>query len=293
MEEPHWYVLNYITRGRGVSSETTAGRYAASTGERLEVFAPTYIEMIRRDNGDWVRAERPLLYHYVFVRGTESAVKGLCGSDNGFSLILNRASEGGRYLTMSPVALENFRTLSRCYRSSIPCYLTDEVDLCEGDLVEIASGEFVGVRGRYVPKKGGRSGYVTLSVTQGMHALVLGVKSDYIRILAFGRNSRRVYDQLDAYLPRLLAALRTYRTGAPLGPRDLAPVEVFVRRMGLATLPAGKARTKLHLLLWASYTLLGDEANAIKIRNSLSPTAMSAPWAQAIAGHLYSQELPG
>lgn len=263
MEDSRWHVLNYIPCGRRVSAETAAGKCDAP----LEVFAPTYIEMVRRDDGSWARTERPLLYHYVFVKGCESDVKSLCAGANGFSLIMNRAGDE-RYLTASESSVSAFRRLAAIYRSSIPCYLSTEIDLESGDLVEIVSGEFAGIRGRYVPKAGGRSGYVTLSVTEGLHALILGVRSDYVRILEFARDSRRIYDQLDAYQPRLYRALRACDH---LTARELSAVQIFTRRLGLTAVSDCHLKSRLSLLLWASYRLLGDESSAAEAYKSVAP----------------------
>lgn len=254
-----WHVLNYIapTPARRDKPECIVEQFNNS-GENgnLELFAPTFVEMTQRD-GKWTRKETPLLFHYVFVRGTEGDVKELCSRPNGFSLIINHTGTT-RYATVSDSDMESFKTIARFYGNmTIPCFSTEEIDLEEGDRVEVAVGPFAGLTGAYISRKGSRNGNILISVTGSLAAVVYDIKAEYVKVLQFARETKRVYDQIESFIPRLFAALRAWDCGE-LTTQIITPLIIFNRRMESVTLHNDKLDAKLRILLMTSAHILGD-----------------------------------
>lgn len=262
-----WFVLNYVPpRGTRRSSlpsiiASFSSRLEAeglAAGPPLEHFAPTFVRL--ESAGGQVRpAERPLLYHYVFVRGDEADVKKLCARVDGFSFVVDRSAPG-RHVSISDEALEHFRIIARYFSGRLPCYPLDGVSLEEGDRVQVISGPFAGLEGTYISKRGGHSGNILLSVDAAMAAVVYDVPADYVRVLEFARDSRRVYDQLDAFASRLSAMCSSLGSRSAV---ELAAASSFVSRLGVVKLQQPKLAAKLHILLYGACSVLADRQRAL------------------------------
>lgn len=292
MQDPdiNWYILNYINpsaSGRN-TPEAIVERYNASTGASLEAFAPTFVEMVN-NNGAVKRKEKPLLFHYIFIKGALEEVKHLCSLSNGFSFVMNRAGST-RYLTISAEALESFKTIARFYGNQIPCYSSGEIDMQDGDLVEVVAGDFAGLKGTFISRKGARSGNIIISVTQSLAAVVYEIKADYVKVLEFARDSKRAYDQIEAFIPRLLTAMRLYHSGEKMDANVVGPLVVFTRRFDTVKLNNDKADAKMQLLLRVANKILGNDIgyrNALERYNKLS-SGITNLWTKALASLLIS-----
>lgn len=284
-KEGFWFVLNHIPAlaSRREKPDDVVARYNAAAGADLRVFAPTFVEMDTTGDGAGVRREKPLLFHYVFVHGSEDRIKELCRQPNGFSLVMNHAGPG-RYLTVSDSDMASFIIMARHYGNRLPCYATDEVSLEDGDLVEIVAGDFAGLRGRFRARKGARSGSVHIAVTNSFSAAVYDVRADYVRVIEFARDSKRAYDQIEAFVPRLYAALREFHATGAAGHSAIAPVEVFCRRFSEVRCDSPKLEAKLQLLLTAANRLLGDDvaARAARLRYARLDAAVTNVWTRAL-----------
>lgn len=263
-----WYILNYIpTRGhrrdalpavvasfnRAYSKEHGLG----DTCEAVECFAPTFVQL-KEEAGHMKKADKPLLYHYIFIRGEENAVKQLCYQSEGFSFVIDRAGKG-RYLTISDEKLEQFKLIASFYAGKLPCYPIEGTDLEEGDRVQVASGPFSGLTGTYISRKGGKSGNILVSVDGSMAAIVYDVKAEYVRVLEFARDSKRAYDQLDAFADKIKPVLGSRETPDI---RLISVASIFTRRLGIVKLHNPKLDAKLQILLFAAYSILSDSSNA-------------------------------
>lgn len=284
-DDNEWYVVNYIpqtTAGRE-SAEAVISRFNISAPQPLELFAPTFVKMTE-ERGQVKVSEKPLLYHYVFVRGPLLEVKRLCSQTNGFSLILGHVS-GHQYLTISDASVHSFRTIARFHAGKIPCFAASDADLQEGDLVEIVDGDFSGLRGYFIPAVRGRSGKLLIAVAQGFAAAIYNVKAQYIRILEFAPGSKRAYDQIEAFLPRLYAAMRLYHTHSSLTPAILTPIQLFCRRFEQTRLTNPKLEAKLNILLSAAYKILGNDDQHRRAASRLHTLSrhITNPWTLALA----------
>lgn len=205
MEE--WFVLNYVP-GPGFRRHTLPeliARFSRHEGAALELFAPTFVALTT-ERGKVKRVERPLLFHYIFLRGTASAVKRLCQTHEGFSFVIDHAGSR-RHLTLPDETVAQYRIIARYYGNNLPYYPLAEVNLEEGDKVEVVDGPLAGLRGTYMSRRGGKSGNILLAVDHQMAAIVYDVKTQYVRVLEFARDSRRAYDQIDAFTLHLLSLL--------------------------------------------------------------------------------------
>lgn len=257
-----WYVLNYITPAgqRRSALPGIIDRFNHIEGADLQLFAPTFIELSSQ-NGHVEKKEKPLLYHYVFISGPEPVVKRLCASVPGFSFILDRAG-ASRYLSVSDDTVAQFRIIARFYGNRLPCYPLEGISLEEGDLVQIVSGPFAGLTGRYISRKGGRSGNILVAVDGALAAVAYDVPADYVRVLEFARNTKRLYDQLDSFSSKVETFLdqgNSYdKAPLPL----VAAANVFSTRLGSLKVNSPKTEARLAALLYAAYRITGDAARA-------------------------------
>lgn len=244
-----WYIMNFVP-GAGRSR---AGLESLAAGWNIEVFAPTFVELVT-DKGQVRKREKPLLYHYIFVRGRDEDIKRFAQTNRGFSFVIDRAGSR-RHLQVSDEALEQFRLIASYHAGKLPCYPLEGINLEEGDKVQVVSGEFAGLTGTYMSRKGGKKGNILIAIDNGLAAIVYDIRADYVRVLEFSRDSSRVYDQLDAFAEKLRK-----RDQDPLLLRSAAAA--FTTRLGVVKIPNPKLNAKLQMLLYAGYKLLSDESNA-------------------------------
>ena len=228
--------------------QSRAGLASLASGWNLEVFAPTFVELVT-DQGQVKKREKPLLYHYIFVRGRDEDIKCFAQTNRGFSFVLDRAGSR-RHLQVSDEALEQFRLIASFHAGKLPCYPLEGVNLEEGDKVQVVSGEFAGLTGTYMSRKGGKKGNILIAIDNGLAAIVYDIRADYVRVLEFSRDSRRVYDQLDAFSEKLM------REQDPLLLRSASAA--FTTRLGAVKIPNPKINAKLQMLLYAAYRELAD-----------------------------------
>ena len=283
-EKPKWFILNYVAPAmmrRNESAHKTIERFNSTTQASLNLFAPTFVRMIE-SNGRHIRQEAPLTYQYVFVNGTEPQLKSLCKQANGFSFVLNHCG-AERYATVDDRAMESFKTIARAYANQLPFYSLEGIDLEAGDTVEIVEGDFPGLVGTYMPRPKSTSGNIVIAVTQNLGTVVYDIKARYVRVLEFSPTSRRPYDQIDAYLPRLFAALRRHQSGQRLSEPDVRNLALFSRRLGHTRIHNPKLDAKLQALLRVTYHLLGDTASCATSAERLDRLRPSVTSAQSQA----------
>lgn len=290
-EDKKWFILNHfeaLPAPRRQTAQTCIDRFNSAGGCQLELFAPTFVKAVNI-NGRQIKREQPLTFHYVFVRGTLDEIKRLCGLSNGFSFVLNRSSEE-RYATVDDKRMDDFKAIARAYSNSLPFFALDDIDLEAGDKVEIVEGSFPGLVGYYMPKAKSTSGDIILSVTQNLGTVVYDVKAKYVRVLEFSKKSRRSYDQIDAFIPRLLQALRHYHEGVVLSDKEKSDITLFVRRMSVVKIENHKLDAKLQALLFGAYQILGNivESKRAKDRFIKISHSVTNEWTEALITLIFS-----
>lgn len=254
-----WFILNYIkspSTGARESAAAVVEQFNRTADSGLELFAPTMVRVVCRE-GKFIKRETPLTFQYVFVRGDYNDIKQLCGMSNGFSFVLNHGSTE-RYATVTDERMSMFRQIAMAYSNSLPFFDIEDIDLEAGDKVEIVEGSFPGLVGYYMPKAKSGSGDIVLAVTQNLGTIVYDVKARYVRVLEFSCKSRRSYDQIDAFVPKLLRSLRHYSEKTPLSHKEISDLTVFNRRMSQTRIGNNRLETKLLILLAGATFLLGD-----------------------------------
>ncbi len=253
----NWYVLNYVAPHTRWAPASAVDDFNKEQSEKIELFAPT-IRHATVTGGKVIYKERPMTYHYVFARGTLQDIKHLCSIPyNGFSLMLDRGSEH-RYGIVSDAAMESFRIIARLHDNTVPFYNIEDIQLEEGDVVEIAGGEYAGLKGIYMPKSRSNKGNLVIAATDGLGAIVWNIEARYVRILEFACDTRRQYDILDSFIPRFYPILLKYHKGENLEEKEKSLLSVFAQRMGIAKVNNHKLEAKLAATLMAVSTIIGD-----------------------------------
>ncbi len=285
---PRWYVLNHIAPAFLKNAEKVVDRFNSVQNCNLDIFNPTYVVREER-NGEVCMRTVNLTFHYVFVRGTFAQIKLLCSQDNGFSFLLDRGSES-KYAVISDRDMAGFKTIARAYGNFLPYFSLDDIDLEDGDLVEVVNGDFPGLVGIYMPKAKSKSGNIVLNVFNNVGTIAFDVKADDIRILEFSTKSTRVNDQIDAFVPHLLSALRLYHADEPMPASLIAKLTVFARRMEVARLGNRKLNAKLQALLFAANHILGniEAASAARARYDQLATSVTNEWTKALIALIYA-----
>lgn len=255
-----WYVLNFIAESFRDSAQKGVDRFNSINGTALRLFAPTYV--VREERQGVMRfKEVALAFHYVFVFGAFAEVKRLCAGSNGFSFLIDHGSDD-RYATIADDRMVHFMNIARAYKNCLPYFPIEDIDLEDGDLVEVVKGDFPGLVGTFIPKPKGKTGNIVLSIFNKVGTVAFDVKVSDIRVLEFSKRSTRANDRLDAFVPYLLKALRVYDVGEPLPVALAAKLAMFCGRMESVRLDTRKLDARLRILLYAANLIIGNSAAA-------------------------------
>lgn len=273
-----WFVLNFIrpTISPNDSISSVIDTFNQSS-PKIELFAPKILHMEIKQ-GEVTASERPLTFHYVFVRGTFEDVKSLCGQSNGFSFVLDKSSDR-RYAILSDEEMESFKIIARSYENTLPFYNIEDIDLQAGDLVEVLDGEFAGIKGVFIPKPKSKRGNIVLTASADLGTIAWNVDARQVRVLEYAKCSKRAYDQIDAIIPKLFSALRKYHAGAPLTRNEITSLQVFCRRMECVRLDNQKFEAKLLAILTSAMIVLGcvERAKEYAARHERCSRAITNP----------------
>lgn len=285
---PFWYVLNYIGSSFREQPRKAVDRFNAASGTELELFAPTYVVKENRQ-GELKFRTVSLTFHYVFVKGPFEEVKKLCAQQNGFSFLIDRGSSE-RYATIDDRRMANFRNIARAYKNCLPYFPLDDIDLEDGDKVEVVNGDFPGLVGYYMPNARSKSGNIVLNVYNNVGTIAFDVKAKDVRVLEFSPNATRANDQIDAFVPNLLKALEFYGSEEAI-PTDLvAKLSMFCGRMEVVKMNNRKLEAKLRVLLYAANRLIGNTSEAERsiARYRELSSSVTNPWTQALIAYILS-----
>ncbi len=276
-----WYVLNYIPGTHHTTAQSIVERFNDTARKTLELFAPTYVVKEEKAGETRFRTVN-LAFHYVFLRGTLDDVKQLCGQSNGFSFLIDRGNPK-RYATIGDRAMANFKNIARAYKNCLPYYSLEDIELEDGDLVEVIKGDFPGLIGTYMPKPKSKSGNIILNIYNKVGTIAFDVHASDVRVLEFSKRSTRANDQIDAFLPHLLKALRYHVEGEAIPSALVAKLTVFCGRMGIVKLNNRKLDARLQAMLYAANTLTGhrDATREAKARYDSLSASVTNPWTRA------------
>lgn len=257
--ERKWYVLHFINKSGKPTPQKHIDDFNKE-GYALELFAPV-IRPAHIVNGKVEYKEKLLTYYYVFVNGVFDDVKELCGRpNNDLSLLLDRGS-ANRYAVISDSDMENFKIYARAHTNTVPFFNIEDVELSEGDLVEIVGGDYDGLKGTFMPKSRSNKGNLVIAVTATLGVIAWDINASNIRILEFAQDTRRQYDIVDSFIPKLLPILRKFHADEDLSLKEKSLLNVFNQRMGVVSIANHKAEAKLLATLMCIQFLLGDVAS--------------------------------
>ncbi len=281
-ETMKWYVLNFIGSSVHGEPRKEIERFNSAFDANLELFSPTYVERIENDGQIRFRTVS-LTFHYVFVKGMFDDVKQLCHQPNGFSFLLDRSSSE-RYAVIDDDSMEQFRIIARAYQNCLPYFSLGDIELEDGDLVEVVNGDFPGLKGRYIPRPKSKTGSIILRIYNNVATIAFNIKATDVRVLEFSRNSTRANDQIDAFVPHLLSALRSYHRNEPLPQALTAKLSVFCGRMGAVRLSNRKLDARLQILLYSANLIMGktDESQTAFNKFQSVKSSVTNEWTLAL-----------
>lgn len=260
-EAPRWYVLtvprtSVQTCQRALSD---AEEFNLRSGSRIACFAPTFVDMrLRNDRRERVR--KPLVYNYVFMRGTLPELRRFHAARPVYNLLPVGSRRNGPtdYCYVPDEEMQQFMQLAQVYENTVPCFAPSEIDLQQGDRVRIIGGPFSGIEGVLLSRQGRDGGRVIVRLADMLAVETLDIAPEYLQIVEFARGGRHIYDTLDSYLPKARRALRHFLEPAGPDRQDLAAANYFLTRCGTAApLRSPKIRGKYMALLMLSHRILG------------------------------------
>lgn len=282
-----WFVLNHIATTFQEQAKKTVDRFNRANGATLELFAPTYV-VRETKNGEVRMKSINLTFHYVFVRGTLQQVKQLCCMSNGFSFLIDRGSKE-RYAMIPDHDMANFKNIARAYRNCLPYFSLEDIDLEDGDIVEVVNGDFPGLVGTYIPKPKSNSGDIVLNIYNKVGTIAFNVRATDVRVIEFSRKCTRANDQIDAFVPHLMKAMRLFHANESLSSPVLARLSVFCRRMEIVKLNNRKLNAKLQALLYAANHILGNitAAETAKAKYEKLSSSITNEWTSALIALIF------
>lgn len=284
----NWYVLNFIGSSYRELPQKVIDRFNIANDLELELFAPTYVMREEKDGEVKFRTVN-LTFHYVFVKGLFEDIKRLCLQLNGFSFLLDRSNED-RYAVIDDKRMMHFKNIAHAYKNCLPYFSLEDVELEDGDLVEVVKGDFPGLVGYYMPNPKSKTGNIILNVFNNVGTIAFNVKVTDVRVLEFSKNSTRVNDQIDAFVPNLLKALRYFNQNEPLPGALAAKLSVFCGRMGVIRLNNRKLDAKLQMLLYAANYIIDNSLEAEMAWNKFRTVkdAVTNEWTQGMIDIIFA-----
>ena len=226
----------------------------------FEYFAPSYVE-VRKQHGELVRTNHPLLYNYVFIHASEAEIyrmKRFLPQFNFLPRIREEHNEHYPYLTDE--AMANLRWVAASYSDVLPVYTPGPDRLMKGDRIRITEGQFKGVEATVVIQPGGGRKEVMVCVENCMYVPLLSVEPGQYEVVALNSDGRHVYTRLNGdRLPAgLHEALRRLHTPEGVTAEDRKLATEVLQQYGSLQLESDVMRCKLYALLLPAYAILGD-----------------------------------
>lgn len=269
-----WYVLVLPSCHKGPAKglqEELKRRHR--NGEPLfEYFAPSYVEVKKRDGG-FVETRRPLLYNYVFIHASEYEIyrmKQWLPQYNFLPRIKDGKLEYHPYL--SEEAMTNLQWVADSYSNVVPVYTPQPEQLIKGDRIRITEGQFKGAEASVIIQPGAGKRDIMVCVENYMWVPLLRVQPGQYEVIALNDDGKHIYTRLenDRLLLKLHEALGRFyhqEDGATEADRKLAAETV--KQYGNLRMDSDIMRSKLYALLLPAYTILGNREEAEKLIGTL------------------------
>ncbi len=257
-----WYVLHTgrFVKRTSLELEREAARRRMMNLPEWTYFAPMLVEESKR-NAKTV--QKPMCLNYVFVRSTVCEIQMFRQTHPEYNLIRKKATERHRpeYLSVTDRDMQMFMIVAKAYRNGVPCYTAADMKrLNKGDRVRIIGGEFSGVEGILLTRKGKDGGYVVINVCNRIAVPTLCIRSKYIKVVAFSEDNDHLYKKMFGYYPKIRRAMRNHNGGRGIDDADRRSVSAFLSRYGEINVASDKMRGKYMAFVMMSHKVAGNEA---------------------------------
>lgn len=261
-----WYVLKMHT------SSSFARFRELLTEAKLEYFLPTAKYEVERGACHTMR-ERPILFSYIFVHAEEQDVADFVQQNVGVTMLRHRSLSGepDYHISIPNRQMQMFvYTMGQYAGLDVPLITPSDEILEKGDHVRVLDGPFHGVEGILEAQQGKEGGRVIVRISDVLAVPTLQLLPESIEVLEFSKQSRHLYQKLDAFEPRLRKAVDCMLKGEPI-PEDLfAHVALFVRRFSNLHVPSLNSRARYMGLLMLAYKVLNRRRDATAVFHELN-----------------------
>lgn len=262
-----WYVLALPTSRQGHYQGNPARALRMELERRtrngepvFEYFAPSYVE-VRKQHGELVRTNHPLLYNYVFIHASEAEIYRMKRFLPQYNFLLRvREKDDAYYPYLSDEAMENLKWVAASYSDVLPVYTPGPERLMKGDRIRITEGQFKGVEASVIIQPGGGRKEVMVCVENCMYVPLLCVEPGQYEVIALNADNRHVYTRLNGdRLPAgLHKALKRYHSPEGVTDADRALASEVLQQYANLQLDSDVMRCKLYSMLLPAYAILGD-----------------------------------
>ena len=291
-----WYILRLPLGLGGMYSGDPSSQLRREMERRernaesvYEFFAPTYVEVVRR-NGKLFKTDRPLLYNYVFVRGSERGIYDLKKTLPRYNF-MSRVGEGAdsHFPYLSDSEMQNLRWVARSYCGVLPIYSPASDSLCEGDRVRVTVGPFAGAEAVVARRPGAGKRDVMVRVMGCMWVPLLSVEPGQYEIIGLS-GAGRAYTHLNGDLAdRLHAALgRRYADGAA-DEEGCGDAREAINLYAGITFDSEVLRCKASAMLLMAYQISGSPEfeKTLSVLGAILPAVSAAQTRALLAVTLY------
>lgn len=262
-----WYVLALPTSRQGHYQGNPARALRMELERRtrngepvFEYFAPSYVE-VRKQHGDLVRTNHPLLYNYVFIHASEAEIYRMKRFLPQYNFLPRvREKDDAYYPYLSDEAMENLKWVAASYSDVLPVYTPGPERLMKGDRIRITEGQFKGAEASVIIQPGGGRKEVMVCVENCMYVPLLCVEPGQYEVIALNADNRHVYTRLNGdRLPAgLHKALKRYHSPEGVTDADRALASEVLQQYANLQLDSDVMRCKLYSMLLPAYAILGD-----------------------------------
>lgn len=244
------------------------------TSAGLEFFLPTRF-VIQDIGGRRMRMERPVIFNFVFVRGTIFQVKDFCIKNQGLHLVYRHRhidekenTEEKMVMTVSDKEMNMFARTIGEYTQDVPFVKPTEVDLEKGDYVRILEGPFAGVEGVLMSQQGKDGGRVLVSLSKVIAVPTLEIEPQYLQILSFAPKGKHLYKKFDSFMAKARKALRNYHSGK-LEKKDVVALNNFESRFSCLETQTINSRLKLLVYMLVCHTCLNEWEKQAEVEKNI------------------------
>ena len=206
-----WYVLTAFKHEAQAKTELEeeARRRKANGLSPWEIFLPMK-QCIEGFGARKRRVTKPVIANYVFVHAILNDLYAFKVKHPFLHLFRPAAlqSTDNKCLWVPERQMRSFIIAVQAMSENLQVFRPDEIDLVKGDHVRITSGLFNGVEGTLLVEQGKPGGSVVIQLDNVASIRTWHIDPQYIEVLSFANNSKRLYKNLDTFFELAIESLR-------------------------------------------------------------------------------------